>query len=144
MNASSDDDGVHWSFWLIGVIGLLWNAAGSANFFAQTNPDVLSQMSPQSRAIVELQAGWARAAFGIAVFGGTIGCLLLLLRKPLAYYFFVASLAAMFVQMIWTMGNARDAGLGGFEFVMYVIMPLAIAVFLIWYEKRCERLGWVH
>jgi len=28
---------VHWSFWLIGGLALIWNALGGINFFAQIN-----------------------------------------------------------------------------------------------------------
>ncbi len=32
-------DGVHWSFWLIGAVGLIWNVMGVMNFFAQMSAD---------------------------------------------------------------------------------------------------------
>lgn len=33
--------GVHWSFWAIGAITLIWNIMGVANFFAQMNAELL-------------------------------------------------------------------------------------------------------
>ena len=29
--------GVHWSFWVIAAVALIWNLMGSANFFMQMN-----------------------------------------------------------------------------------------------------------
>ena len=41
MNDNTVGD-VHWSFWTIGAVALIWNAMGVINFFAQMNPDVLA------------------------------------------------------------------------------------------------------
>ena len=46
-------DGVHWSFWLIGAVALIWNVVGVINFFMQMNPDVLAAYRESERAIVE-------------------------------------------------------------------------------------------
>ncbi len=32
-------DGVHWSFWVIGAVALIWNLMGVMNFFVQMNSD---------------------------------------------------------------------------------------------------------
>ena len=43
----------HWSFWLIGVVALIWNVLGVVNFFMQMDPDVLAAYRASERAIVE-------------------------------------------------------------------------------------------
>ncbi|MCH9016029.1 MAG: hypothetical protein IH877_10130, partial [Gemmatimonadetes bacterium] len=72
---------VHWSFWLIGAVMLIWNVMGCINFFVQINPDALASYPESHRAIIEGRPAWATGAFAVAVFGGALGCLLLLLRK---------------------------------------------------------------
>ena len=79
--------GVHWSFWIIGAVALIWNVMGFINFFGQMNADALAAMPKAQRAIIEGRPAWATGAFAIAVFGGALGCLLLLLRKSAAYLF---------------------------------------------------------
>ncbi len=133
--------GVHWSFWLIGAVALIWNVVGVINFFAQMNPDVLAAYRESERAIVEGRPAWAAGAFAIAVFGGALGCLLLLLRKSAAYYLFIASLLGVIVTMIHTLGVGIDFGLG--EILGIVLMPLVVAAFLIWYSKQSESKGWI-
>ena len=133
--------GVHWSFWLIGAVALIWNVVGVINFFAQMNPDVLAAYRESERAIVEGRPAWATAAFAIAVFGGALGCLLLLLRKSAAYYLFIASLFGVIVTMIHTLGVGIDFGLG--EILGIILMPLVVAAFLIWYSKHAESKGWI-
>ena len=68
--------GVHWSFWAIGAVALIWNVLGVVNFFVQVNPDVLAAYRESERALVEGRPAWASGAFAIAVFGGALGCLL--------------------------------------------------------------------
>ena len=133
--------GGHWSFWAIGAVALIWNVMGVINFFVQMNPDVLATYRESERAIVEGRPAWATGAFAIAVFGGALGCLLLLLRKSAAYYLFIASLLGVIVTMIHTLGVGIDFGLG--EILGIILMPLVVAAFLIWYSKWAESKGWI-
>jgi hypothetical protein len=139
----NDEDvgGVHWSFWAVGAVALIWNVMGVINFFAQMNPDVLAAYRESERAIVEGRPAWATGAFAIAVFGGALGCLLLLLRKSAAYYLFIASLLGVIVTMTHTLGVGIDFGLG--EILGIILMPVVVAAFLIWYSKQAESKGWI-
>ncbi len=133
--------GVRWSFWTIGAVALIWNVMGVINFFVQMNPDVVAAYRESERAIIEGRPAWATGAFAIAVFGGALGCVLLLLRKSAAYYLFIASLLAMIATMIHTLGVGIDFGLG--EILGIILMPLVVAAFLIWYSKLAESKGWI-
>jgi len=136
--------GVHWSFWAIGAVTLIWNVLGVINFFMQMNADALASFPESHRAIVESRPAWATGAFAIAVFGGALGCLLLLLRKRAAYYLFIASLLGVVVQLIHTLGIASSTiGFSPFEISTIILMPLVIAAFLIWYSKWAGSKGWI-
>ena len=141
MNDESNS-GVHWSFWLIGAIALIWNAMGVVNYFMQMNPDVLELYRESERAIIEGRPAWATGAFAIAVFGGTLGSLLLLLRKSAATYLFIASLLGVIGTMIHTLGVGVEFGLG--EMLGIILMPLAVAAFLTWYSRHAEGKDWFH
>ncbi len=132
---------VHWSFWVVSAIALIWNVMGVINFFVQMNPDVLDAYRESERAIIEGRPTWATGAFAIAVFGGALGSLLLLLRKSAAFYVFIASLLGVIVTMIHTLGVGIDFGLG--EILGIILMPLVVAAFLIWYAKQAESKGWI-
>ncbi len=45
--------GIHWSFWAIGAVALIWNVMGIISFYGQMNADVLATMPESYRAIVE-------------------------------------------------------------------------------------------
>ncbi len=133
--------GVHWSFWAIGAVALIWNVMGVINFFVQMNPEMLASYRESERAIIEGRPAWATGAFAIAVFGGALGCLLLLLRKPAAYYLFIASLLGVIVTTTHTLGVGIDFGLG--EILGIILIPLVVAAFLIWYSKHAQSKGWI-
>lgn len=136
--------GVHWSFWVIGAVALIWNVMGAMNFFMQMNADALASLPESHRAIIQGRPAWATGAFAIAVFGGALGCLLLLLRKSAAYYLFIASLLGVIVQLVHTLGiTGSTTGFSPVEIVMIILMPLVVAAFLIWYSKQAERKGWI-
>ena len=139
-----NSSGMHWSFWVIGVVTLIWNVMGCVNFFMQMNPAMLAQMPESQRAVAALRPAWASVAFALAVFGGALGGLLLLLKRSAAYYVFVASLIGMIVTMIQAidMGGVL-ARFSPFELVLTVVMPVALAPFLIWYSKYADRKGWI-
>jgi hypothetical protein len=135
---------VHWSFWAIGAVTLIWNVMGVINFFMQMNADALASFPESHRAIVEGRPAWATGAFAIAVFGGALGSFLLLLRKSAAYYLFIASLLGVIVQLIHTLGIARSAiDFSPLEISMIILMPLVVAAFLIWYSKWAESKAWI-
>jgi len=132
--------GIHWSFWVIGAITLIFNVMGVINYFAQMNADSLASFPESYRPIIEGRPAWATAAFAIAVFGGSLGSLLLLLRKSAAIYVLIASLLGVIVTMMHIFGVA---GLRSFEIWIGVLMQLVVTAFLIWYSKLAERKGWI-
>ena len=132
--------GVHWSFWIICVVTLIFNVMGVINYFAQMNADSLASFPEVYRPIIEGRPAWATSAFAIAVFGGSLGCLLLLLRKSAAFYVLIASLLGVIVSMMHIFGVA---GFSSFVIWMGVLMQLVVTAFLIWYSKLAERKGWI-
>jgi hypothetical protein len=139
---SDDETGAtHWSFWAISAVALIWNAGGVANYFVQMDPEMISAYRESEQAIIAGRPAWATGAFAIAVFGGAIGSVLLLLRRSAAIYLFVASLAGVIGTMIHAL--AADIEFGPGEIAGIIVMPLAVATFLIWYAKRSQTRGWI-
>lgn len=135
---------VHWSFWLVGVFTLIWSLLGTMNFFMQLNPEMLATMPENHRAIAENRPAWVTAAFGLAVFGGSLGSLLLLLRRRIALPVFVAA----FIGVLLAMAHALflmniPLGYSAGEIVLAVILPIIVAGFLVWYGRFADRRGWL-
>jgi hypothetical protein len=132
-----------WSFWVIGIVTLLWNALGSMNFMMQMKAENVAAMPEPFHTIVVNRPSWATAAFALAVVAGTIGCLLLLLRRRESIYLFIASLVGTAVHLIPYLSPSNlpaQFGIGNVTLVF--IMPMLVAGFLVWYANYAQRKTW--
>ena len=131
----------NWGFWIISVVALIWNAMGVMNFFVQMDPANLANYPVSHRALIETQPAWAKAGFALSVFGGTLGAVLLLLKKATASYAFVVSLFGTVLVMIHTLGSEID--FSAFDIGLTIVMPLLVAAFLVWYAALGKRKDWI-
>lgn len=136
-----DAGGVHWSFWIISTLMLIWNLMGCINYFVQMNPEMVSSYRETEQAIISARPIWATVAFAVAVFGGALGCILLMLKKSISYYLFIASFLGVVVTMTHTLSADINFGIG--EILGIILMPLVVAAFLIGYSKYTVNKGWV-
>ena len=130
------------SFWVIGVVALIWNVLGIVNFIGQLDADFVAAMPESHRALIEGRAVWATSAFAIAVFGGALGCILMLFKSALSVPVFVISLLGVLVQLIPSIQVATTThSFTVFEIALAFCGPVIMALFLIWYARRCHRDG---
>jgi len=135
---------VHWSFWLIGIIALLWNVGGAINYLMQTNLEFVATLPETHRAIIDSRPAWATGGFAIGVFGGGLGCLFLLLRKSVAIYVFIVALLGVLVTMIHTINVASSKiEFTLAEIIVMILLPIIVAALLIWYATLTKRKGWI-
>jgi hypothetical protein len=133
-----------WHLWLIGIIGLLWSLMGVVSFIlTQMNAEaVMSRFPPQQREYFESFPLWVVALWGIGVFGGVVGCLLLLLKKRLAFPVLLASVigAAIYnLGGLFLLGGMKvmreTGGMGATAF------PIIFAGFLAFYARAMSKKG---
>lgn len=136
-----DTMNIHWSFWLICIVALLWNLMGCLNFIIQMNADVVSSYRETEVAIILNRPLWATIAFAIAVFGGALGSILLMLKRPTAIHLCVVSLIGVVVAVLHSLTIEASLGIG--ELIGIVYMPLLLAVFLVWYAIHAYNKGWL-
>ena len=120
---------------------LVWNVMGCINFFVQMNPDMVASYRENEQAIITGRPIWATIAFALAVFGGAMGCILLMLKKHIAFYVFILSLLGVIATTIHT--TSIDINFGTGEIIGIIIMPTAVALFLLWYTRYTSNKGWV-
>ena len=125
-------------FWIVSALALIWNAMGVSQYLEQAykTESFIASCTPEQLEIYANLPSWYTAAFALAVFGGAIGCLLLLLRKRLAYTVLLISLVAIIIQMSYVtftlkMGNAMTP------------MIIIVAALLIWLSKIAIKKGWL-
>ncbi len=85
-------------FWVASGLGLIWNLIGVVAFVGQMTMD-LSALSAAERAFHESTPVWATIAFAVAVSGGVLGCVALLLQKSWAFPMLMICLAGIVIQI---------------------------------------------
>ena len=100
-------------FWAVGVFGLIWSFTGCYNYIMQTNPEVLAQFPEAYQMVIKGRPGWVSLSFVIAVFGGALGSVLMLMRRAVARPVLLLSLLGVvvtFLQALWVIVSAPGAG----------------------------------
>jgi len=132
-------------FWIVSVIALIWNGMGVNAYLQQAyNTESFRAMyNEQQLEMVNNTPSWATAAFAIAVFGGLLGCLALLLRKKWAKPLLLVSLIGIVVQMIYNLFMSKAMEVYGPGAIIMPIMVLIVGVFLVWFAKKGIAKGWL-
>lgn len=132
-------------FWILSALMLSWNGLGVMAYIqdATLSSAALQAMPDAERALRLSRPAWATAAFAVAVFGGTAGCLLLLLRHRFALPVLVLSLLGVVVQMTHAFVIADGIAVYGPGGLIMPAMVLAGALLLVWFARRARRRGWL-
>ncbi len=132
-------------FWIISSMALVWNLMGIFNYLTQafmTN-EVLASLPKDQQLLYEDVPAWVTAAFATAVFSGTLGALLLLLKKKIASTFFILSFIGIIIQMTYGLLISENTnGYGPLGLIM-PLMIIAIGGYLIWYSKKAAEHRWL-
>ncbi len=122
-------------YWLAAAAGLAWNVFGIIQFLPTVNGTVgtlMAQGMTEEHAQFYLNLpSWMSVGFAFGVFGGTLGCHLLLVRAPLARPVFGVSLMAYVALYIGdiTEGVFKMFGVGQVAVLTAVVL---IAAGLLW------------
>ena len=132
-------------FWVVGVVALVWNAMGVVAYLGTVmmTPEAREAMTEQQRALLDATPAWATGAFALAVWGGALGSLLLLLRKKLATTVLIVSFAGILVQMFHAFALSNSIEVYGPGGMIMPILVLAFGAFLIWFSRKAAANGWL-
>jgi hypothetical protein len=131
--------------WAIAIAALLWNLMGCAAFATEVlaQEAMMESMTDVQKAWARSIPGWIYLVYAVAVASSVAGSIGLLLRKAWTVPLFGVCLAAVLVQMIYTMlvaGGLQAMGPSG------AIMPGLVIVFaaaLLWYAWFARGKGWL-
>lgn len=132
-------------FWAVSAAMLLWNGLGAMAYIADATitVDALNALPEAERALRLSRPAWATAAFAVAVFGGVVGCLLLLVRSRWASPVLVLSLLGVAVQMTHAFLIANSYEVYGPPGLIMPALVLMFSLFLVWFARRARRRGWL-
>jgi hypothetical protein len=123
-------------FWIVAIIGLLWNSFGAYLYMmARLDPETaLAGADPAMRAYVANQPIWANIGYGLGIWGSFFGSLAMALRSRFAVPLFAVSFVGALVSHL---GQA----LAGVIPVLLAVTIMVIIAALWWYSRRSQAQG---
>lgn len=139
---ASDSKAPIW-FWIVGVIALLWNLMGLMAYVMQMtmSEEAMTKFSEAEQELFKNVPVFVYVFFGLAVIGGVLGCVLLLMRNKLAIPVLALSLLGVLVQyghMFFMTNTIEVMGAGAMALPALVV---AISIALIPYATTCQKKG---
>lgn len=132
-------------FRVVAILALLWNLLGAAMCAVQIGmtPEMIAAMPLEQRQVYEATPSWLNAVFAVAVAGGVLGAVGLLLKKRWAVPFFALSLLALVVQVVAAYAVTPAWSAYGPPGLVMPVLLLLIAAFLWWYARKAAAQGWI-
>ena len=134
------------SFWVIGVIFLLWNLLGLFGYYTQVTmtPEMMAaNFTEAQQAWMNNEPVWATAAYATAVTVGVIAAALLLMRRSLAIPAFVLSFVAVLVQDFNAFILSDWRAVWGNSALFLPSVVFVMCIFEIWYSRSAKTKSWL-
>jgi hypothetical protein len=132
--------------WIVGGLGTLWNAFGSMSYFISKthNADIMSKMAPDidpqvAFAYADAMPIWASFGWGLGVWMGLLGAILLLARSRWAVHAFALSLIGMVLSFSYQLMVTPPPA--GMDSKIMPIVIVAIGLLLVAYARSMAAKG---
>ncbi|GBH29930.1 sugar transporter [Sphingobium xenophagum] len=125
-------------FIVIAIVLLLWNLMGLAAFAMQYTADLteLAKSDPVTAQAFAAMPAWVWIAYAIAVGAGTLGAILLLMKKAAAASLFLLSLIAVVVQFGYTFLGTDLLAVKGPSVIAFPAFIMVMAVVQLLYARH--------
>ena len=133
-------------YWVLSIIFLLWNFMGILSFFAHTfiTEEALTALPANERELYGDYPLWTTIVFAVAVFGGTIGCIGLLMKKKWSKTAFIISILAIIPQMVHNVFFTKSMDVyGPGQAATMPVMVLVLGFVLIWFSGFAIKKNWL-
>ncbi|MDH3732883.1 MAG: hypothetical protein OEU54_05080 [Gemmatimonadota bacterium] len=129
--------------WLVGIAGLLWSSMGAFDYLMTEtrNESYMSRFTPEQLEFFYGFPTWVVAFWAVAVWGGVLGTLLLLLRKRLAVPVLLGSFLAMIITSIHNFLLADGLAVMGGAGVAFSVLIFVFALGLWLYARSMAQRG---
>ena len=129
--------------WIVGVVALLWNLMGAFDYvMTETrNEAYMEKFTPEQLEFFYGFPAWVIAFWAIAVWGGVLGAILLLMRKKLTVPVLLISFLSMVVVSVHNYGFSGCADIVGATGVIMSVVIFVIALGLFIYASNMAKKG---
>ena len=152
--ASTADRGLRmapWHLWTVGVVSLLWNLIGAADYtltqlsnraWIEGGAERMGITAEQMIAYIDGFPAWLHAFWALGVWGAVIGSILLLARSRYAVWSFAFSLLGLAVTQFRRAFTPQPEWVQGD--VVFNLILWSIATFLLIYAISMRNKGVLH
>lgn len=134
-----------WHLWVIGVLSLLWNSVGAADYiFSSMRSEwwfEVMQYPEAGIAYLDAFPVWAHGGWALGTIGAFVGSILLLARKGLAVLAFALSLIGIAVTTYYETLTELPAELAEVQPEWFPYVLWSIATFLLIYAFSMKSKG---
>lgn len=132
-----------WHLWAIGVLALLWNGMGAFDYvMTETrNEGYMSRFTPEQLEFFYGFPSWVVALWAIAVWGGVVAALFLLLRKRFAVETFLVALVAMVITAVRNYVFADGMAVTGGVALLFTVVIFVASLLLYLYARAMRTRG---
>ena len=123
---------------IVAALGLVWNLFGVYQYLM-----TVGVVAGADAAAVAAMPAWVTGAFAVAVFGGALGCVGLLMLKGWSKLLLLVSLLGVLAMDVWMFVLS---GLGGTmppAEMAVTACVVVIAVLLVWLSYSADKKGWL-
>lgn len=134
--------------WIVGILATLWNCFGAYDYLMtkSRNTDYLASMMPgvdpnAFLAYLDRYPIWAQFGWGLGVWMGLLGSVLLLLRSRWAVHSFALSLLGMVLSFTYVFTGPPMPGeeaMGAMKYFPLVIVAIGVALLYYAYRQRAN------
>lgn len=133
-------------YWVVSVLALIWNLIGVLAYLGQAfiTEEMKAQYTPEQLTLLEGRPAWVTAAFAIAVWGGLLGCIALLIRKRWARPLLLVSLLGIVAQTGYNLFATNAAEIfGALQGLVMPLIVVIIGILLVLIAKIADRKQWL-
>jgi len=123
---------------IVAALGLVWNLFGVYQYLM-----TVGVVAGADAAAVAAMPAWVTGAFAIAVFGGALGCVGLLMLKSWSKLLLLVSLLGVLAMDVWMFALSGLGGTMPTAEMAVTACVLVIAVLLVWLSYSADRKGWL-
>ena len=133
------------TFWIVAILGLLWNLYGLAMFWINLTitPEAIAALPEVERQVTLAMPRWILLPFGLATGAGVLGMLGLLLRRRWSAPVLLVSLLALAVQFAAVYLTTPVWALSGVVGALFPVVLCLVALGLWLDARHAAARGWL-
>ncbi|HEV2818730.1 MAG TPA: hypothetical protein VGW40_16090 [Allosphingosinicella sp.] len=123
---------------IVAALGLLWNLYGVYEYLK-----TVGVVGGADAAAAGAMPAWVTGAFAIAVFGGALGCIGLLMLKRWCKLLLLLSLLGVLAMDLWMFVLSGLGGTMPTAEMAVTACVLLVAILLVWLAYSADKKGWL-